>query len=194
MGDHSSASTVSNSAGPASKLLFSVKAYLIHPERIKLGFFKPASIGLFICGVLVIGFFYGLQTIFSSGFGSFNDVMFGDGAVSDNNQIYEMLYNNILMGKIYCKGEESARCAYLKKSTASVSNILYRLYVDDLEVYLKNVSMLTKTKFYESFEIKVPFRVGDTTTEVKTLQFMEYYYYAIRKSYLLITEGRDDSP
>jgi hypothetical protein len=98
------------------------------------------------------------------------------------------------MGKIYCKGEESARCAYLKKSTASVSNILYRLYVDDLEVYLKNVSMLTKTKFYESFEIKVPFRVGDTTTEVKTLQFMEYYYYAIRKSYLLITEGRDDSP
>lgn len=30
--------------------------------------------------------------------------MFGDGAVSDNNQIYEMLYNNILMGKIYCKG------------------------------------------------------------------------------------------
>lgn len=74
-----------------------------------------------------------------------------------------------------------------------MSNILYQLYIDDLEVYLKNTSMLKRTKFYESFEIKVPFRVGDTNTEVKTLQFMEYYYYAIRKSYILITEGRDNS-
>jgi hypothetical protein len=132
MGDSSNASTASNSAGPASKLLFSVKNYLIHPESIRVGLFKPASIWLLICGVLVISFFYGLQTIFSSGFGSFNDVMFGDGAVSDNNQIYEILYNNILMGKIYCSEEESSRCAYIKNTTATISKILYRLYINDL--------------------------------------------------------------
>lgn len=194
MGEQSHTSSVSISGGQSSsKLLFTMKSFLIHPERIKLGYFKSVTIWLFFCGVLVIGFFYGLETIFSSGFGSFNDVMFGDGAVSDNNQIYEILYNNILMGRIYCKEEESARCTYLKKNTAAVSNILYQLYVDDLEVYLKNSSMLTRTKFYESYEIEVPFRVGEVSTNVKTLQFMEYYYYAIRKSYILITQGRERS-
>lgn len=37
------------------------------------------------------------------GFGSFNDAMFGDGAVSDNNQILEIMYNDVLMSKVYCE-------------------------------------------------------------------------------------------
>lgn len=108
--------------------------------------------------------FFSLRAVFDIGFDSFNSVMFGDGAVSDNNQMLEILYNNILMSRVYCKMKNyDDRCQYLLDSTKKISNILYALYTTDVQVYLKNRTDLTNMKYYASYDIKVPFTVGNLT-------------------------------
>lgn len=122
--------------------------------------------------------------------------MFGDGAVSDNNQILEILYNDVHMSRIYCSQQlSSPRCQYLLNSTASLSNILYELYLQDVQVYLQNKTTLSGLKFYASYDIPVNFSLGanSSSKQISTLQFMEYFYGASKKLHNEVEAGRGDS-
>jgi hypothetical protein len=79
-----------------------VKRRLIHPALLRLPLFrKLTALLLFLAACMTLQFF-SLRVLFEQGFRSFNDVMFGDGAVSDNNQILEIMYNDVHMSRIYC--------------------------------------------------------------------------------------------
>jgi hypothetical protein len=122
--------------------------------------------------------------------------MFGDGAVSDNNQILEIMYNDVLMSRVYCQEQPSSpRCEYLLNSTAMISDVLYNLYVSDVEVYLQNKTALSGLKFYASYDIVVPFTMGKSNIiqQISTLQFMEYFYAAIKTLYNEIASKRGNS-
>ena len=86
-----------------SNFTLNIKKCFISPSSIPMNFYKKMTVFIvLVCSLLMVQFF-SLRVIFDTGFDSFNSVMFGDGAVSDNNQMLEILYNNILMSKVYCK-------------------------------------------------------------------------------------------
>ena len=57
--------------------------------------------------------------LYSYGLYSFNEVVFADGAVSDNMQLLEFLYNKVTMFYQYCgsDGYDADRCDFVKTSS-----------------------------------------------------------------------------
>ena len=64
-----------------------VKRLFINPNKIPMGFFKKMSLFLIVICSIVVTLFFSFRSVFMAGFDSFNDVMYGDGAVSDNNML-----------------------------------------------------------------------------------------------------------
>lgn len=95
-----------NEAAYYNHFVKNIKKMLINPSFIPLVIFKKASIILLIISILLVIEFFSLRKLFVVGFDSFNNVMFGDGAVSDNNQILEIMYNDVLMSRVYCSASD----------------------------------------------------------------------------------------
>jgi len=81
--------------------------------------------------------------LYKAGLDSFNMVVFADAAVSDNNQLFELAYNRIVMTKSYCfsnKNTSIERCSHLLQSSHFITNYLYDLIVADMKVFNTNVT------------------------------------------------------
>jgi hypothetical protein len=70
-----------------NNFILSVKQYLLTPSIIPLNNYKKMTLFLLAVSALLAVQVFSLRTIFVVGFNSSNALMFGDGAVSDNNQI-----------------------------------------------------------------------------------------------------------
>jgi hypothetical protein len=136
--------------------------------------------------LFLIGSFVGLQQIFYNGFQSFNQVLIGDGAVSDNNQMLLIIFNNMVMSRIYCKDQYNVRCQHILKSNSYINQNMYALFISDIRVFLKNVTFLTKLQYFASYNLPVDYIVNNKTTQVTTMQFMEYYYQSLQRVQLQI--------
>ena len=91
-------------------------------------------------------------------------VLFADGAVSDNNQMMEFVYNNMQMTQIYCNDTNSSRCQYILKSNNKIYNEVYSLYYNDVVVFLSNFTAVSKLLYYESYQIPVNFTINGQGT------------------------------
>ena len=68
------------------------------------------------------------------------------------------------MAKVHCSDTKNKiRCQYLLNNIVKTSNIYYGLYESDIEVYLKNITSLSSLKVYASYDIKVSFKVGNSS-------------------------------
>jgi hypothetical protein len=55
-----------------------------------------------VFAILLLGCVLYQYNLFAKGLKSFNDVIFADGALSDNNQLWEIVYNKMLTADQYC--------------------------------------------------------------------------------------------
>lgn len=109
------------------------------------------------------------------GLASFNEVIYADSAVSDNMQLLEILYNNIMMFDQHCSGNvTSADCLALSRSASDTEDILTELLALDVQDVVRNVTFFGHRYFvYEVAEVNMT--LNGTRVAVGTFQFMEYF-------------------
>lgn len=133
--------------------------------------------------VFIISTMVGQYVLFSSGLHSFNNVIFADGSVSDNNQLLEIIYNEMLTTRSYCHSNSlyaMERCEYLLKSAEFICDILWKLLRDDMLAHNRNKTMLSGSKFYSFYETPIILNFNGLLVNVSVDLFNFYYFYNLQ--------------
>ena len=145
--------------------------------------------------LLLAGTMVASVVLFEKGVMSFNEVVFADGAVSDNMQLLEFLYNKITMVYQYCgEGDfEADRCEFVKSSSKVIEDYLYGLMAIDIEDLVANNTFLGSPYFFYEF-VPINMTINQTSTSITSAQFMEYFIHATKKiRSILDTSGKLNS-
>jgi hypothetical protein len=136
---------------------------------------------LFMIGVVVGS--ASLQCfLFQTGMESYNQIIFASSAVSNNNQLLEIVYNRATTLYTYCSDSATAqRCAFLLTDTRGLTSKVYSMLVDDLRVYLLNTTSLTGLDYYSYYDTTVTLNLHDKLVQVTAKEFLEYFYYSVKK-------------
>jgi len=114
--------------------------------------------------------------LFDLGLYEIKDIFFADGAVSDNMQLTEFMYNRAMNFKQYKDDLQDFKS--VSRSAFYEREYLVNLLKYDMKEMPNSVTKMTNTRFYEYLIIPVRWREGkDGAVNIQSGQLLEFYYY-----------------
>lgn len=79
----------------------------------------------------------------------------------------EIGYNRITTLSYYCTGKTpKIRCSYVLANTDSVISKFSRLFIKNIDVYLKNTTSLSGKKYYSFYDTKVELKIRNISLNI----------------------------